>query len=396
LSYHKLTRVRSKGVFLDLRSQGFNVGAAGLVAHGGVLSLVFSSSVQGGPTYDDKLGMRSFEVTSVDEGKTWTTPADTTPDHLLRTTGGSGETLSVNRNLVTARGTHVHTGLHHVEGQNRVIDGHKVRAYTAIIGRQESGNGEIDYTSIESGTFLAEQFIENGIALGSGRILLCLWGAGRPGENWQSGVLISDDDGRTWRYKQVAYASDLSLRDDPATPTGFNEHTHILMPDGRIVVMLRAEGVGRVVAEAPQDTCYFRSETTDEGDTWTAPEPANLFGTGASFNGVAFSDGSILMTSRIPFSRDLHDLPDGSLFGQHYARSQDGGKTWNTEHIVQSDIEGSNFESHYSAGRGSFLLSSRGTIMHAYGFRDENKKLFRMLYTELELQNSQIRVASCV
>jgi hypothetical protein len=393
MSYKRITGIRDRGVFLDLRDQGFNTGGGGLLRDGNSFAFTFSSSREGGPAYDDKLGLRSYEVCSADEGKTWTEAVDTTPVHLLKSKDGADETLGVSRRLVTRQGTHLYSGIYHTAGQNKVMDGHKVRAYTAILGRQEKGATEVEYQLVESGTYLTEQFIENGVVLDSGRILLCLWGAGKPGENWQSGVLLSDDDGRTWRYRTVAYNDDLSLRDDPARPVGFNEQTHMLLPDGKLVVMFRArEGLGRTIPEAPKDTCYFCASTTDEGETWTDPEPTNLFGTGSSNNGVAFSDGSILMAARIPYYKEIYDLPDKALFGQHYARSLDGGRTWNTEHIIQSDIDGNQFDSHYSAGRGSFFITSRGTILHQYGFRDEKKKLFRILYTELEPSNGDVEI----
>ena len=43
------------------------------------------------------------------------------------------------------------------------------------------------------------------------------------GDNWQCGVLLSDDGGRTLRYRQVGYEPDPAIRKDPEMMAGFND-----------------------------------------------------------------------------------------------------------------------------------------------------------------------------
>ncbi len=50
-----------------------------------------------------------------------------------------------------------------------------------------------------------------------------MWGSAVRGDNWQCGVLLSDDGGRTLRYRQVGYEPDPAIRKDPKVMAGFND-----------------------------------------------------------------------------------------------------------------------------------------------------------------------------
>jgi hypothetical protein len=235
-----------------------------------------------------------------------------------------------------------------------------------LIGRREKGKTSFVYRAYPPGTFLGEQFCIGGLVCRNGRILLVLWGARRRGENWQSGVLISDDDGKNWRYQTVGFESDLKIRDDPEMPAGYNEQTLFETRSGKIISIIRGrEKLGRLM-DSPKDTWFFRSVSLDHGESWSKPELTNLAGTGASMNSVTLPDGSLLMAARIPYSRTLYKLDDKRLFGLHVVRSFDEGKTWKTEFMLQRAPDEVPFARYYDTMNGTFQqVAEREWI---YGF----------------------------
>ena len=56
-----------------------------------------------------------------------------------------------------------------------------------------------------------------------GRLVFSMRGSAARGDNWQCGVLLSDDGGRTLRYRQVGYEPDPAIRKDPGGDAGFND-----------------------------------------------------------------------------------------------------------------------------------------------------------------------------
>ena len=82
-----------------------------------------------------------------------------------------------------------------------------------------------------AGPFLTEQFVP-GISLLDGRLVFTMWGSAVRGDNWQCGVLLSDDGGHTLRYRQVGYELNPAIRKDPEVMAGFNEQTLFAAPDG--------------------------------------------------------------------------------------------------------------------------------------------------------------------
>ena len=73
---------------------------------------------------------------------------------------------------------------------------------------------------------------------------------------WQSRMMISDDQGETWR-----------LTEPLSTPQGNIHPCVIALPDGRLLAYLRTGGLGGVI---------WRSESRDRGETWTQPTPTTL------------------------------------------------------------------------------------------------------------------------
>jgi hypothetical protein len=259
----------------------------------------------------------------------------------------------------TNAGTTLYSGIHQVLDPKAGTFHHdmSLRDYTLLYGRREKDASAFDVIEWPPGTFMGEQFLEGGLQLPSGRLIFTMWGIAVRGENWRCGVLISDDDGKSWRFNTVGYEPDLSIRNRPEQPAGFNEQTLFYTPEGRLVSIIRGrEGLGRgVPGGGNADTWFFRSESSDDGETWTTPEPTDLPGTGATnAPGLTLPDGSLLIGSRIPYSRTYYDLPEKDLFGLNLARSFDRGRTWVPECFIQRDHEGHAFNRHHCAMNGRF------------------------------------------
>ena len=228
--------------------------------------------------------------------------------------------------------------------------------------------------------------MEGGLQLANGRILFSIWGAKDKGEIWRCGVLISDDDGISWRYKDVAYEADLNIRDKPEVSAGFNEQTLFLTSRGKLVSIIRGrEKLGRV-EDSPQDTWFFRSESTDNGETWSKYEVTDIAGTGAAAVGLTLPDGSLLLACRVPYSRKMFKLSEPELYGLHFARSFDEGKTWHSEQIIQRDPQGKPFTNYYNAMNGQFLKINDNEWLYVFGQFDVDNKVYRILSCRLRVQ----------
>jgi len=361
-------RVTTFSVFFDAQAKGFPSSAGTIARWNGKLLHVFQKAS------DAAAGLRPSFAESSDEGRTWTEPK---PWMTELFTGDPREFLGLSPFGPTRQGTLLAVGF---RTRRAIREGSykqdvRWRPGELLIGRMTKGAPKFELKSRESGTFLGEQFPAPGLILADGRIVVTLWGAARQGENWQAGVLLSDDDGVTWRYRPVGPPVDDSFRDDPEMPVGFNEQTLFELPGGRLISLLRARAKLGRLAESPRDTWYFRAESNDRGETWSKPEPTNLAGTGAPSAGITLPDGSLLTASRIPYSRSLYKLADPHAFGLHLARSFDRGKTWRTEHILEKGPDGRLFNNHYNAMNGQFLRLSRTQWLYVFGeFRQNDKE----------------------
>jgi hypothetical protein len=377
------TRITDYRVFYDGQAAGHDTIGGSLVRRGEELLAVFGS----GPFEDDEAGQHPFLVRTRDWGRTWSTPEPFGPPLTgdpKRQSLGLGVHGPTRRGTLLAIGSHMRLGA----GAERFYEDLSFRAYTLLIGRQEAAAPDFTYREYPPGTFLGEQFMERGVELPSGRLVFALWGVAQRGENWQCGAMLSDDDGRTWRYRQVGYEPDRAIRDNPTAqgyPAGYNEQSFFVLPDGRIVSLIRGrEKLGRV-PDSPRDTWFFRSESRDQGETWSPPQPTSVAGTGAAGVGWVLPDGSLLHACRVPYSRTLLALPEPALFGLHLARSFDAGVTWQTEHLLQRDPEGRPFTNHYNAMNGQFVAMDGGTVLYVFGQFGVEDKVYRVLAVELAL-----------
>jgi hypothetical protein len=329
-------------------------------------------------------------VNSRDGGKTWTRPKIVT---MPRVKDLKKESFSFSPFFRTSRGTVLYSGIHQVLDTNEGTHHHdmSLRNYTLLYGRREKGQSDIKLDIWPPGTFMGEQFLEGGFQLPSGRLVFTMWGIATRGENWRCGVLLSDDDGASWKFITIGYEPDISIRNKPDQPAGYNEQTLFYTDKGKIVSIIRGrEGLGRgVPGGGNQDTWFFRSESEDDAETWSKPELTNLPGTGATIGrGLVLPDRSFLICCRIPYSREYYNLDEKDLFGLNLARSFDEGRTWNPEYIFQRDHEKNPFNSHHCAMNGFFRDLTPGRYEYIFGFFGHNyePKLQRMLKLKFHIE----------
>jgi hypothetical protein len=122
-------------------------------------------------------------------------------------------------------------------------------------------------------------------------------------------ILRSEDRGNSWRLITLAY--------DPSGKQGFNETDLLLLPNGRILAMIRSEGAAHL----------YRSYSDDGGITWTTPVPTKIPGSPAHL--LRLKSGNLLCTYRYA------GYPDG----YRAVLSRDQGETWDidNEKIIRDD-----------------------------------------------------------
>lgn len=371
-------------IFYDGQDSGYNtIGGHFIFKEDGELAGTFTE----GKVEDDETGKKPFWVRSDDTGRTWSKPELFASQLLINPEEREKEALWMSVFGPTNKGSLLAIGGQYTEGQkgSGMLADPQWRDVMLIVGRKELASEKWDYTRYPSGTFLGEQWMEGGLQLADGRLVFSIWGAKNKGENWRCGVLLSDDDGISWKYRDVAYEPDLNIRDRPDVSAGFNEQTLFLTKGGKLVSIIRGrEQLGRV-KDSPKDTWFFRSESSDNGESWSAYEPTNLPGTGAASNGLTLPDGSLLQACRIPYSREIYPLPEPDLYGLHFSRSFDEGKTWKTEQFIQRDPEGKPFTDYYNAMNGQFLKLNNKEWLYIFGQFDVKEKVFRLLSCRLSL-----------
>jgi predicted neuraminidase len=92
---------------------------------------------------------------------------------------------------------------------------------------------------------------------------------------WESRMLISDDDGGSWR-----------LTDPIVSPPG-NIHASLAqLSDGRLLAYLRTGGQGGFI---------WRTESWDEGETWSLPAPTVLPNPNSGIDLLSLQSGRLLL-----------------------------------------------------------------------------------------------------
>lgn len=127
----------------------------------------------------------------------------------------------------------------------------------------------------EGGVFVRQPIV----ALPSGRLLLPIFHCVRvPGQKWvgdrdYSAVMISDDAGATWREVVVPDS------------TGCVHMNIGRLADGTLVALYRSRWADAV----------YRSTSTDDGESWSAPEPTELPNNNSSIQFVVLPDDRLAL-----------------------------------------------------------------------------------------------------
>jgi predicted neuraminidase len=127
----------------------------------------------------------------------------------------------------------------------------------------------------EGGIFIRQPIVR----LPGGRLLLpifhCVWFPGRKwvGDRDYSAVMISDDDGTTWREVVVPDS------------TGCVHMNIGRLTDGSLVALYRSRWADAI----------YRSTSVDDGDSWTAPGPTQLPNNNSSIQFVVLSDDRLAL-----------------------------------------------------------------------------------------------------
>lgn len=93
---------------------------------------------------------------------------------------------------------------------------------------------------------------------------------------WQSRMLVSDDDGQSWR-----------LTEPIVTPQG-NIHPCVvpLSDGGRLLVYLRTGGSGGII---------WRAESSDAGETWSKPTPTDIPNPNSGIDLIRLASGRLAL-----------------------------------------------------------------------------------------------------
>jgi predicted neuraminidase len=124
-----------------------------------------------------------------------------------------------------------------------------------------------------SGTFVRQPVV----VTPSGRWLLATFACvAEPGRKWvgdhdTSSVMVSDDEGHTWREVPV-----------PGS-TGCVHMSIVVLPDGSLSALFRSRWADAIYA----------SRSDDDGESWTAPAPTSLPNNNSSIQQAALRDGRL-------------------------------------------------------------------------------------------------------
>jgi hypothetical protein len=210
-------------------------------------------------------------------------------------------------------------------------------------------------------------------------LLWPVWGRLHAEQRWRSSVLTSRDGGRSWALKgTIAYDPGARLRGDyvdsgngaragdtadtadpafrPHDPTdGFSETSVCVLADGRLLAVIRQQGV-----DGDDALHFYRSFSGDRGSTWTPAERLGFSGMSPALARLA--DGCLLLVSR-------RSAPEGSdVEPAVEARVGDAsGEVW-SEPVPLADPNGTRLEAEYQCGYPAILTEGAAVRVFFYSF----------------------------
>lgn len=219
-----------------------------------------------------------------------------------------------------------------------------------------------------------------------GELLWPIWGRQRPEEAWRAALLGSGDGGHTWHLKStIAHDPQASLRGSyveqghagldngvaqmrdplfrPHDPTdGFSETTVAELADGRLVAVLRQQGV-----DGDQELHLYQAWSSDGGATWTAAERLPIRGTSPALARLA--DGRTVLAIRRHLGVGDERAPAVEL------RVGDrGAHAWG-EPIVLRHPDGIRLEGEYQCGYPALVPEGEGLRVFFYTSADGGRFL---------------------
>ncbi len=195
------------------------------------------------------------------------------------------------------------------------------------------------------------------LELADGDLICPIWGKRDTDETWRSGLIRSHDGGRTWgEYATIAFDPNAvpicGGKPNESHCAGFNETTLLELPDGRILAILRQQGVAGGKRE------LYRSISTDDGWTWTEPVRLPLWGTSPSLH----LGGARRAVPQLGYRNHIGNPQGLDAPGVGVSLSPDGGETW-SEHLLLEDPKGYQYRHEFEAGYPAFLNLDGGRVL---------------------------------
>jgi len=265
-----------------------------------------------------------MRIRSEDNGRTWSEPVDNVPRGDCLYSFDDGELFELDvvgvqdpndletavyygawsypgrvNDVVRHEFVRVHVPSARPTALSRMISGYPTcrwwPLWNTLWGREDMSADEIH---------ISGPAFTDALALDDERLLAVAYGVDRHSDAGRTSVwtMESSDRSRTWEETGVAASSE-AMGMEP------NETTLVRLKDGRLYAMMRVDG-------GPPGTGFYHIWSSDEGRTWTAPEPMHLVDEdhrpGVAWpRAVVLDDGTLVMVYGRPVRNVIFD-PTGT------------------------------------------------------------------------------------